>query len=445
MIQFNKENSARGRVRMLAAGFALAAVMSAGTMLAGTAHAGQTFTVNNVGDPIEGEPNFGVCNANLCTLRTAITVANNTPGKDTIDFSIPRAGVQSIRPTEPLPALTDPVVIDGYTQFGAEPNTRPVGNDAQLLIEIDGVNAGAAATGLRIEADDVTVRGLVIQRFGDAGVSINGDVNKVEGNFIGTDPTGRGVGPGNGDEGVSIFGGERNTVGGNSPAARNHISGNEGAGVSIFGSSLGTKANRVQNNYIGTDKFGTGPLGNGFNGVFILDSTGNAIGGGQAEANVISFNKGDGVALRSVNTIFADSGNAIRSNSIYQNEDLGIDLHQDGPTANDPGDPDAGENDLQNKPAVTSAVTANGTTTVKGKLNSTPDETFQIEFFSNPSGDEGKKLLDQRFVTTNANGDATYIFTTSKALAAGQRITATATDAGRNTSEFSAPRTVVAR
>ncbi len=445
MIQFNKRTPARRRGRMLAAGFALAALMSASTMLAGTAHAGQTFTVNNVGDPVEGEPDFGVCNPTLCTLRTAITVANNTPGKDTIDFSIPRAGVQSIRPTEPLPAITDPVVIDGYTQFGSEPNTRAIGNDAQLLVELDGVNAGAAATGLRIEADDVTVRGFIIQHFGDAGVSINGDVNKVEGNFIGTDPTGRRAGPGNAEAGVSIFGGERNTVGGNTPAARNLISANGGAGVSIFGPSLGTKANRVQNNYIGTDKFGTSPLGNGFSGVFILDSTGNAIGGGQAEANVISFNKGDGVALRSLNSIFADSGNAIRSNSIYQNEDLGIDLHQDGPTANDPKDPDAGENDLQNKPAVTSAVTANGTTTVRGKLNSTPDETFQIEFFTSPSGDEGKKLLDQRFVTTNANGDATYIFTTSKALAAGQRITATATDAGRNTSEFSAPRTVVAK
>jgi hypothetical protein len=112
-----------------------------------------------VGDPVEGDPNFGFCNANLCTLRTAITVANSTPGKDTIDFSIPRAGVQSIRPTEPLPAITDSVVIDGYFPFAAEPNTRPVGNDAQLLIEHDGVNAGPTATGLRIEADDVTVRG----------------------------------------------------------------------------------------------------------------------------------------------------------------------------------------------------------------------------------------------------------------------------------------------
>jgi hypothetical protein len=70
--------------------------------------------------------------------------------------------VQSIRPTEPLPAITDSVVIDGYSQFASEPTTRPVGNDAQLHIELDGVNAGSAATGLRIEADDVTVRGFII-------------------------------------------------------------------------------------------------------------------------------------------------------------------------------------------------------------------------------------------------------------------------------------------
>ena len=109
MLQFNKDNLARRRGRMLAAGFALAALMSASTMLAGTAHAGQTFTVNNVGAPVKGDPSFGFCNANLCALRTAITVANSTPGKDTIDFSIPRAGVQSIRPTGPLPAITDSV------------------------------------------------------------------------------------------------------------------------------------------------------------------------------------------------------------------------------------------------------------------------------------------------------------------------------------------------
>jgi hypothetical protein len=216
--------------------------------------------------------------------------------------------------------------------------------------------------------------------------------------------------------------------------------------VEIFGPSLGTKANKVQNSYIGTDKFGTGTLGNGFGGVFVVDSSGNPIGGGEAEANVVAFNKGDSVALRSLNNTFANTGNAIRTNSIDSNDDLGIDLHQDGPTANDPGDLDTGENDPQNRPALTSAVTSGGASTVKGKLNSTtPNKTFLIEFYSNPSGEEGKKVLGQKAVTTNADGIATFSFAPSQALPAGQRVTATATDAGRNTSEFSAPRTVVSK
>jgi hypothetical protein len=234
-------------------------------------------------------------------------------------------------------------------------------------------------------------------------------------------------------------------VGGNTPAARNLISGNDGDGVSIFGTSLGTERNKVQNNYIGTDKFGTGDLGNGGAGVSIFDSSGNAVGGGPAEANIIAFNALDGVAVRSGNNIFPDSGNAIRFNSIFANGDLGIDLRQDGPTANDPKDSDTGENDLQNKPVVTSAKTGGGKTTIKGKLNSTPNKTFLIEFFSNPSGEnEGKSSLGQKLVTTNADGIAGFTFAPSQAVPVGQRITATATDSGRNTSEFSAPRAVVA-
>jgi hypothetical protein len=61
-----------GRVKALVLGLALAAVMSSRPMLvAEPAHAaGQTFTVNNTGDPVEGDPEFGVCNVNFCTLRT---------------------------------------------------------------------------------------------------------------------------------------------------------------------------------------------------------------------------------------------------------------------------------------------------------------------------------------------------------------------------------------
>jgi hypothetical protein len=120
-------------------------------------------------------------------------------------------------------------------------------------------------------------------------------------------------------------------------------------------------------------------------------------------------------------------------------------LHQDGPTANDPLDPDTGENDLQNKPNLTSATTSSaGASTMEGELSSTPEKTFLIEFFSNPSGEnEGKTPLGQKLVTTNSEGNVFFTFASSEAVPAGQSITATATDSGRNTSEFSAPRVVV--
>jgi hypothetical protein len=173
-----------------------------------------------------------------------------------------------------------------------------VGTDARLDVQLVGSNAGNGADGLVIEANDVTVRGLAIRDFDTgSGIVIRGDRNRIEGNYIGTDTLGRRVGQGN-EDGVSIFKGQNNVVGGNTPAARNVISGNDRDGVRIFGSSLGTQANTVQNNYIGTDKFGTGVLGNGSAGVSIIGSSRNAVGGGVAEANIIAFNAQDGVALR---------------------------------------------------------------------------------------------------------------------------------------------------
>lgn len=218
------------------------------------------------------------------------------------------------------------------------------------------------------------------------------------------------------------------------------IDGFEGSGIVIRGSG-----NRIEGNYIGTDKFGTGDLGNGFAGVDMSDSTGNVVGG--RVGNVIAFNKGDGVAVRDLANSLPDTGNSIRSNSIFANGFLGIDLGNNGVTLNDPKDPDTGPNDLQNRPALTSATTnaADELTIIRGKLNSTPNQTFRIEFFGNPSGEnEGKTFLGEKLVSTNADGVAKFAFAPAQAVPAGQNVTATATDQGFNTSEFSPPRVVVA-
>lgn len=153
--------------------------MAAGLLGVTTAR-GATFTVTNTNDAGPG------------SLRQAILDANASAGLDTIDFNIPGAGPHTIRPASDLPTITDSVIIDGYTQPAAVPNSNPIttGSNAVLKIELDGTNAGDRANGLFITGGNSVVRGLVINRFREGIVLGTNGGNVVEGNFIGTDPTG---------------------------------------------------------------------------------------------------------------------------------------------------------------------------------------------------------------------------------------------------------------
>ena len=97
---------------------------------------------------------------------------------------------------------------------------------------------------------------------------------------------------------------------------------------------------------------------------------------------------------------------------------------------------------MQNFPVVTSSFTGGGVVTVAGTLNSTPSTTFRLEFFANsildPSGfGEGETFVGSATVTTDLSGDASFAVSFPASVPAGQFITATATDPGGNTSEFS--------
>ena len=90
-----------------------------------------------------------------------------------------------------------------------------------------------------------TIRGLVINRFGE-GIDVFGDTvgNRIEGNFIGTDPTGT-IDRGNTDDGVNVTNGASETVvGGTTPAARNVISGNDCNAVFVSDANV----NNIQGN-----------------------------------------------------------------------------------------------------------------------------------------------------------------------------------------------------
>ncbi len=228
-----------------------------------------------------------VTNANdsgVGSLRNALEYANSNPGKDTITFNIPGTGPFAIQLLSPLPSITDPVVIDGFTQPGA--------SNSKLMIELDGTNAGSGSNGLTIRASNCIVRGLVINRFSSAGILIDNysSGNIIEGNYLGTNINGT-TDLGNAGSGISVMiGAKENRIGGMTSSERNIISGNNG-GI-FLNESIKTS---VLGNYIGVDASGKIPLGNANFGVNISDGRENIIGGANpGERNVISSNGGDG-------------------------------------------------------------------------------------------------------------------------------------------------------
>ncbi len=398
---------------------------------------GRTFTVENVNDSGEG------------SLRKAILDANSfNSERDTIAFDIPGSGLHTIRPLSPLPIITDPVLIDAYTQPGALPNTAATGHNGVLRIELDG-SLATAAEGLRIEGGDSIVRGLVINRFAanaepsvfPAGLklSMRGG-NRIEGNFIGTDPTGF-LDRGNGFCGVMIFQCSSNVIGGTLAAARNVISGNDpggstvsGDGVAIYGDSTRPfPGNRIEGNLIGTAADGFAALGNGGRGVLLASATNATIGGiAPGAGNLIAFNAfalplNDACGVQDPQ----GSGTAVLGNSIHSNAGRGI----GGNLVNSVGG-------RGNFPFLSSGFSSNGLTTIQGRLQSVSNALHRIELFANDTFDlssfgEGKIFLGATNVPTDSNGFVAFTAVLPVPVSNGMFLSATATDDRNNTSEFS--------
>ncbi|MEM7347732.1 MAG: Calx-beta domain-containing protein, partial [Chloroflexota bacterium] len=265
-------------------------------------------TVNTTDDSDDGS-----CDTTHCTLREAINSANNNPGLDTILFNIPGGGPYTIRPTSPIPTITESIMVDGLTQPGADCTHWP----PTLLIELDGSNAGVDTNGLSLMADDSNIQGLVINRFGRDGIHLQADRNRITCSFIGTDPSGI-IAFGNADDGIDINQGANNQIGGASDTDRNLIAANLNDGIYIRENS---QFNRIEGNYIGTDATGLIRLGNNGNGIQIsLGATANNIGGAQSitasgcseVCNLISGNRQNGIWIRHNTT----TSNSIQSNYI---------------------------------------------------------------------------------------------------------------------------------
>ncbi len=247
------------------------------------------------------------------SFRAAVFCANSTPNidrdgdgvadPDLITFAIPGDGVHTVVLSSSLPDILDPVTIDGYTQPGAVPNTDPNGFNGTLAIELDASNV-VGNSAIRLLTNDSTVRGLIINGAGNAGILIaGGSGNHIEGNFLGTNAAGTTAAPN--VDGISIWaaldtsGADANVIGGSSPAARNLISGN-GSGIFLGGLSADNRVTNtvIQGNFLGTDRSGTFSIENvrGIESQFFTSGT--IIGGtSTGEGNLISGNHQEGIAI----------------------------------------------------------------------------------------------------------------------------------------------------
>jgi hypothetical protein len=152
-------------------------------------------------------------------------------------------------------------VIDGYSQPSATANTLVVGDNAVILIRIDGASAGAGTTGLTLSTGSAgsSVQGLSITRFAAQGISVRSSNNSIGGNFIGIAPDGTpagNTGLGIQIDAVPVPTASNNTIGGNLPATRNIVSGN-GGGIRIVDFPGSATGNTIAGNYFGTNTFGT--------------------------------------------------------------------------------------------------------------------------------------------------------------------------------------------
>ena len=201
--------------------------------------------------------------------------------------------MQTINISGQLPEIEKPVTIDGYSQPGASANTLATGDNAVILIKIDGKN-NSNGDGIDVghHAGGTAIRGLAVDDFGDNGVYVNTSNSDpqvtIAGNFVGVDADGVTAAGTNG--GVFVDDGDV-LIGGTTPADRNIISANTYSGIEVYTDGTST----IEGNYIGTNAAGTVALANNGDGIDLENGT-TTVGGKSAGAgNVISGNSEDGI------------------------------------------------------------------------------------------------------------------------------------------------------
>lgn len=296
---------------------------------------------------------------------------------------------------------------------------------------------GISSAPLNVIGGPETNAGNVISANLDAGVWVYGlgaDYNRLEGNKLGTDPSGT-LALGNRLEGIYVALARSNAIGGSLPGAGNLVSANRTRGIWLNK----TVGNTVQGNWVGVKADGVGNLGNRYHGIECsTNANANIIGGDGSGSNRLAYSETVycGIRIR-----YGSVSNSILGNEILLNGALGIDLGAAGVLANDACDTDGATEQRQNYP-VLSQVIAGSSTAVQGVLRSAAGRTYVLRFYASTAADpagygEGQFYLGKQSVTTDASCTANFTAQLPVGIPPGTWIAATATAPDGNSSEFS--------
>lgn len=439
-------------------------------------------------------------NSGAGTLRQALLDSNQTTNAEVIRFNVAGGCPATITLTTPLPTVTSPVTIDGFSQPGSSPNESSTAYDGVHCVK---VRSGEASHALRLQppADRLqTVRGLQFEGFTDAQVIVEGAGSaRVQGNVFTRYVVVGAVQP---LDAIRVTGADGTEIGGDDAGQRNRIAYAQEAGVHLAGGA----ARIVRNNLIGLHADGYGDGGNGV-GIHVVDGVGdqildNVIGHSGAQgilvegaassdleiegndigwslvanpdqvpsrdagnatngiriaagtshrvaSNRIAYNGTDGLVV-----LAAADRTHIVTNRIHDNAQLGIDLSPDGvdPQDSDLTDDGTGGNDGQNFPVLTAAAGSEQEGVVTGTLNSLSG-SYRVLLYASANCDasghgEGEGYIGGVTVviptvadlpvdgTASFSADVGNVFYGPGLI--GKAITATASDDDGNTSEFSA-------
>ncbi|HJQ07743.1 MAG TPA: hypothetical protein VJ872_19985 [Nocardioides sp.] len=317
--------------------------------------------------------------------------------------------------------------------------------------------SGCRATYLNGVVSDIGIDGVRVSLSHDLDTAFL----SIQGNRIGTSADGNSA-IGNTD-GIDLGTAYTTAIGGPLASTRNVISGNTQAGVASYAGASHTTALL---NYVGTNAAGTAAIPNGTglhlagpsditagnvisgnthdgvlfqgDGTSISDTIGLAVGGAALGNGAVGVHVDTGAKGAVYGSTVADNGGAgiatesgarvdvSAATTIHDNAGLGIDLHNDGVTANAAGS-------ATNAPVITGRITndANGHDEFDGTLDAKPSSAYTVNLYDDPVCDpsgngEATNRIGFTTVHTDASGHASFGILDA-AFQVGDGVSATAT------------------